>query len=69
MGEYYRCDNCTGLKVKTDDGWQEFGIRDNCKHEFIYSKVERTGYNEVIKNGNKNKRNDRKAKRNRSNKY
>ena len=67
MGEYYRCNNCTGLKVKTDTGWVEFDVRQKCIHNFVYSKVERTGYNEVINNGNKNKRNVRKIERNRSN--
>jgi hypothetical protein len=48
MGEYYRCDNCTGLKVKTEDGWIEFDVKETCKHDFVYSKIERTGYIEPV---------------------
>lgn len=46
MTEYYVCKKCRGLKVKTDIGWREFGIRDNCEHKFIYSNVPRTIYKE-----------------------
>lgn len=54
MTEYYRCDKCLGLKIKTTNEWQEFGIRDNCKHTFKYSNVVRSIYKE--KGGLKNDR-------------
>jgi len=49
MTEYYVCKKCRGLKVKTDIGWREFGVRDNCEHKFIYSNVPRTTYKEKKK--------------------
>jgi len=48
MAEYYVCKKCRGLKVKLDNEWREFDVRDNCEHKFIYSNVLRPTYKEKV---------------------